>query len=123
MSVTLYEQQGCRLSAKFQLPVCVRSLLFRYTVFNFQDFSHLYSVFYFKHNFFQINSNNLIFWGIVFIVNNPCSEGRPLLSNGEAESCDTQICPTGYTCSRGDQYAVCCPGKITFHQTVFIQIM
>lgn len=48
-------------------------------------------------------------FGLCCLVNNPCSEGRPLLSNGEAESCDTQICPTGYTCSRGDQYAVCCP--------------
>lgn len=33
---------------------------------NFQDFSHLYSVFYFKHNFFQINYNNLIFLGHCF---------------------------------------------------------
>lgn len=33
---------------------------------NFQDFSQLYNVFYFKRNFFQINSNNLIFLGHCF---------------------------------------------------------
>ena len=47
----------------------------------------------------------------IFSVNNPCSEGTPYVSDGEAVSCDPDACPSGYTCTKNLRSAVCCPGN------------
>ncbi|XP_062566226.1 uncharacterized protein LOC134228577 [Saccostrea cucullata] len=41
--------------------------------------------------------------------NNPCPRGNPFQQSGNAVSCDTQSCPSGYSCTRGNRFAVCCP--------------
>lgn len=48
---------------------------------------------------------------LIFSVNNPCSEGTPYVSDGEAVSCDPDACPSGYTCTKNLRSAVCCPGN------------
>nr|XP_022286387.1 uncharacterized protein LOC111099030 [Crassostrea virginica] len=41
---------------------------------------------------------------------NPCRRGTPFQLDGDAVSCDRQSCPSGFRCTRGRSFAVCCPG-------------
>ncbi|XP_078331123.1 uncharacterized protein LOC144624951 isoform X1 [Crassostrea virginica] len=41
---------------------------------------------------------------------NPCRRGTPFQVGGNAVSCDRQSCPSGFRCTRGRSFAVCCPG-------------
>ncbi|XP_022321829.2 uncharacterized protein LOC111123649 [Crassostrea virginica] len=50
-------------------------------------------------------------YGLCCAVNNPCSEGTPYVSDGEAVSCDPDACPSGYTCTKNLRSAVCCPAS------------
>ncbi|XP_061181213.1 uncharacterized protein LOC133189837 [Saccostrea echinata] len=48
-------------------------------------------------------------FGQCCLDNNPCSRGNPFQQSGNVVSCHTQSCPAGYSCTRGNKFAVCCP--------------